>query len=174
MNIDGSNLRCLTNHQQGSWAPAWSPSGQSIVFVSNRESSGGDSDIWRLDLDETGNPVNPGQPKRLTFDGAVDTEPAWSPDGQQIAFVTRRDGNHDIYIMDSDGQNLRNLTDSPDDENFPTWSPDGNWIAFSRSIDKNGDGIFSNDIYVKTIEGDRTENLTDNNSDEFRPTWINP
>ena len=58
--------------------------------------------------------------------------PAWSPDGQLIAFASDRDGNMDIFTTDAGGTNLRNLTKSPSDENFPAWSLDGQWIAFTR------------------------------------------
>jgi Tol biopolymer transport system component len=59
-----------------------------------------------------------------------DTSPALSPDGQQVAFMSRREGNWEVYIINVDGSGLRRLTDDPADDGLPTWSPDGRAIAF--------------------------------------------
>jgi TolB protein len=63
-------------------------------------------------------------------DHDTDTAPAVSPDGKQIAFMSRRDGNWNIYVVNSDGTGLRQLTDDPANDGLPTWSPDGKVIAF--------------------------------------------
>ncbi|MDX1523970.1 MAG: protein kinase, partial [Anaerolineae bacterium] len=62
-----------------------------------------------------------------------DTAPALSPDGSLVAFMSRRAGNWDIYVANSDGSGLRQLTDDPADDGLPTWSPDGRAIAFVTS-----------------------------------------
>jgi TolB protein len=59
-----------------------------------------------------------------------DTAPALSPDGTQIAFMSRREGNWNIYVANANGSNLQRLTDDEADDGLPTWSPDGNAIAF--------------------------------------------
>jgi serine/threonine protein kinase len=59
-----------------------------------------------------------------------DTAPAPSPDGQQIAFMSRRDGNWEIYVINVDGAGLVRLTNDPADDGLPTWSPDGRALAF--------------------------------------------
>lgn len=72
---------------------------------------------------------------------AKDDKPSWSPDGTLIAFESRRDCadddanrcQSDIYVMDADGGNPRQLTDGPDSDTHPTWSPDGRTIAFERN-----------------------------------------
>lgn len=55
--------------------------------------------------------------------GAVDTEPAWSPDGGRIVFQTDRDGNDEVYLMDADGGGPVNLTDHAASDRAPTWTP---------------------------------------------------
>lgn len=60
----------------------------------------------------------------------TDTAPAVSPNGKQIAFMSRRDGNWNIYVVNSDGTGLKQLTDDPANDGLPTWSPDGKVIAF--------------------------------------------
>jgi len=59
-----------------------------------------------------------------------DTAPAISPDGERIVFMSRRDGNWEIYTVNVDGSGLARLTDDPADDGLPTWSPDGNVVAF--------------------------------------------
>lgn len=62
-----------------------------------------------------------------------DTAPALSPDGQTIAFMSSRDGNWEIYVVEADGTNLQRLTNNPANDGLPTWSPDGRVIAFASN-----------------------------------------
>ena len=103
-------------------APAWSPDGRTIVFVSWRDGNG---EVYAMDADGSG-------PRNLTQNPAKDVRPAWSPDGRRIAFVSRRDGNSEIYVMNADGSGKRNLTRDRASDDYPTWSPDGRRIAFLR------------------------------------------
>jgi hypothetical protein len=68
-------------------------------------------------------------------DSDEDTAPALSPDGSKITFMTRRDENWEIYIVNADGSGLQRLTDAPGDDGLPTWSPDGKVIAFVSNRD---------------------------------------
>jgi Tol biopolymer transport system component len=60
------------------------------------------------------------------------TEPTWSPDGQHIAFTSKRDGAAHVFSMRYDGTDTRRLTDSSQEDSHPSWSPDGKWIVFAR------------------------------------------
>ena len=59
-----------------------------------------------------------------------DTAPALSPDGSKVVFMSRREENWDIYVVNTDGSDLQRLTTDAADDGLPTWSPDGNAIAF--------------------------------------------
>ena len=48
-------------------------------------------------------------------------DPSWSPDGKRIAFVSTREGNREIYVMDADGKNPRRLTNNPRNDIDPVW-----------------------------------------------------
>ena len=59
-----------------------------------------------------------------------DTAPALSPDGKRVLFMSRREGNWEVYIINVDGSGMKRLTNDPANDGLPTWSPDGNAIAF--------------------------------------------
>ena len=93
-------------------------------------------------------------------------EPAWSPDGEKIAYVTDiggegiRDINEEIYMMNADGSGRTRLTDIPGNDHWPpTWSPDGTRIAFT-SDGTDGYG----EIYVMNSDGTGLTKLTDHPS----------
>jgi Tol biopolymer transport system component len=69
--------------------------------------------------------------RRLTVDSAVDSVPAWSPDGREIAFNSDRSGRPQVWLMAADGSNQRALVAGPGGSFVGGWSPDGSKIAFS-------------------------------------------
>jgi TolB protein len=83
----------------------------------------------------------------------------------QIAFVSNRDGNHEIYVMAADGTDVVRLTDDPAADVSPAWSPDGARIAFVSDRDGN------DEIYVMAADGSHPTNLTASQADEAWPQW---
>jgi Tol biopolymer transport system component len=82
-----------------------------------------------------------------------DTAPALSPDGAQVAFMSRRSGNWDIFVVDIDGQNLRQLTTDPAQDGLPAWAPDGQVVAFVS--DRNEQWA----VWATTPAGDEAQQL---------------
>ncbi len=82
-----------------------------------------------------------------------------------IAFASNRDGNWEIYVMDTDGKNQRRLTNNRHDDRYPSWSPDGKRIVFSSKRDGNFE------IYVMDADGGKPKNLTKNPNDDRYPSW---
>ena len=92
----------------------------------------------------------------------------------QIAFVSDRDRNDEIYVMDDDGKNQRNLTNHPSDDYAPSWSPDGTRIAFMSDRDGHvpkGDVLPTFEIYLMDADGGNQQNLTNDPNSDLSPSW---
>ncbi|HSP54779.1 MAG TPA: hypothetical protein VLS25_04245 [Dehalococcoidia bacterium] len=167
MNLDGSEVTQLTESPGYDSAPAWSPDGTKIAFtrVDAVSSPGvqGQYDIAVINADGSGLTM-------LTDDPGIDQDPAWSPDGGQIAFASYRDGveNFEIFVMASDGNGLRQLTNAGDGyvSASPSWSPDGATIVFVR-----GGQTITSDICTMRAEGGGEVNLTSTPQGESSPDW---
>ena len=103
--------------------------------------------------------------RRLTTDDASDEGPAWSPDGQKIAFTTDRDGNREIYVADADGANAARLTTDAAADYEPAWSPDGKRIAFVSERAGNPE------IFVMNADGSNPVRLTIDPARDVDPAW---
>ncbi len=66
---------------------------------------------------------------RLTHNSIMDIRPTVSPDGTRVAFVSTRDGNYEIYVMDIDGSNVRRITHSEERDDYPAWHPNGKQLV---------------------------------------------
>jgi dipeptidyl aminopeptidase/acylaminoacyl peptidase len=91
--------------------------------------------------------------------------PSWSPDGRSIAFTTFRNGDGDIYVMDTGGGDQHRLTSNPAHDDLPTWSPDGSRIAFVSNRAGNLE------IYVMDADGSNQTRLTFLPGADYEPTW---
>jgi Tol biopolymer transport system component len=145
----------------------WGPDALQIVFSTNYD---GDEEIWTMTDD--------GQNVRQLTNNEifVDREPAWSPDGSTIVFVSDRDspGFTEIYsILATSPEGPDNpvirLTDAANSSYAPVWSPDGSKIAFI-SDRESGDG----DVYMMDPDGNRPELLTYDTVSEDRSPSFSP
>lgn len=101
---------------------------------------------------------------RLTFHQADDRYPAWSPRSGDLAFESRRDGNWNIYLRETDGT-VRRLTDHVADDRYPAWHPKGTYIAFQS--DRSG----SAQLHLLSLDSGKLSQLTDVKGEPMFPDW---
>lgn len=134
----------------GIMRPVASPDGSTIAFAAL-------GDLWLL---------KNGSAQRLTDDVPVDTDPAWSPDGSQLAYSSDRAGSMDVWIRDLRTGKDRRLTSSPDAEMAAVWSPDGRTIAFvSNQAYEQGE------LYVVAASGGTPRKLLERSFGDGYPSW---
>lgn len=143
--LESSKLTRLFNDKYDDNDPSWSPDNRHLAFASDRPVSGqpassegfeyGDYNIFLYDI-ETG-AVEP-----LTDNPLKDYQPAFSPDGERIAFVSNRNGIDNLYIYELADSKEFPLTDIMSGAFSPSWSPEGDKIAFSAFND------YGFDIYI--------------------------
>jgi Tol biopolymer transport system component len=106
-------------------SPAWSPDGQWIAYLSGEN-------VQKIKLINTAT----GERRWLTTEPGPELCPRWSPNGQTLFFVSKKDENAEIYRADLDGNHLVNLTQHPANDSWPVLSPSGNLVAFLSDRDK--------------------------------------
>jgi TolB protein len=127
----GGSATNLSNRIAVDSGPTWSPDGSRILFRRTVEVGSGqvtwkDAEVYVMNADGT---AQTNLSKHLL---AYDGDARWSPDGNQVVFASRRDGNLEIYRMNADGSDQVNLTNHPEEDRWPDWSPQGGSIAFTR------------------------------------------
>ncbi len=143
INIDGSGLRQLTQSTDHyNKRPAWSPDGSAIAYEARPPSKKTNkADIYIMMPDGSSS-------RALTNGGDQEenSDPTWSPDSAKIAFSSNRGGTHEIFVMNRDGSEVRQLTHGIKAGcRHPSWSPDGSEIAFSTG--------WNEAIYVMNADG---------------------
>ncbi len=123
--------------------PQVSPDGKSVLYTvgeASFETNKVVNHIWMV-------PMAGGEPRQITK-GTGETEPRWSPDGQLVAFVTKKDGLPQIHVMKPDGSEIRTVTSVSTGASGIVWAPDGKKLAFAA------------DVYP-AIEGDAAQKAED-------------
>ncbi|MDH6554550.1 serine hydrolase [Streptomyces sp. SAI-041] len=172
--------------------PSLSPDGAHVVYVlrtADREHDRDTRVLWTV-------PTDSGAARRLTS-GPADTAPAWSPDGDRIAFLRGGNGPAQLWLLPTAGGEPEPVTELPLGAGAPVWSPDGTAIAFTAPVDRrpphrteaaspppvvvdrldhkvDGDGLVGtvrNHLHVLDLAGQRVRQVTDGDWHAGAPDW---
>lgn len=155
MDQDGYGLRYLSDDKTFVMSPHFSPSMQTIVFLSYHND---EPMVWSLNLDT-------GEQQRLGQFGGMNFAPRFSPDGNRVALSLVKDGITHIYEYNIVEQKLRQLTFGKSINTSPSYSPDGKKMAF------NSDRSGSQQIHILDLETGEQKRLTYGAGRYATPAW---
>jgi TolB protein len=140
--------RKLISAQKGQNSTAvFMPDQQSIIF--RLSPNNGSADLYKMNLDGSGKVALTNGPR-----GAMNVEPALSPDGTKLAFSSDRSGKAMIYVMDLETKAVKRLTFAGQYNSTPAWSPDGKRLTFMGNLDSHFD------VYIIDADGKNLQKLT--------------
>lgn len=194
MDIDGSNVRRVSNGLGRTTCGYFFPAGDRIIYSSTHEVSEtcpprpdySRGYVWALyDYDIYIANADGSDLRKLTDSPGYDAEATISPDGSKIVFTSLRDGDLDIYVMDADGSNVKRLTHELGYDGGPFFSPDGTKIVYRAYHPTDSAEVADYrallqdrlirpgklDIYVMDADGSNKRRLTNNGAANFAPFW---
>ncbi|MEZ4617812.1 MAG: hypothetical protein R2867_20195, partial [Caldilineaceae bacterium] len=109
-----------------------------------------------------------GGDRQITTLKNISYDPAWSPAGNKIAFVSKDSGNDEIYVITADGAVIQKLTARHNSwDKHPSFSPDGSQIVFFSNRDTN-----RRQLWMMNSDGSNQRNLSNNQYEDWDPIWI--
>ncbi|MGE0131842.1 MAG: winged helix-turn-helix domain-containing protein [Blastocatellales bacterium] len=156
MLVTGGELHPVEIAGRNPDAPAISKQGNRLAWAEDVR----DFNIWQIELDGT----QKQPPRQLLSSTRWEDSPQYSPDGSKIAFASDRSGSTEIWVCDSNGSHLLQLTNSTS-SGSPRWSPDGRQIVYDSRAEGNAE------IFVISAEGGRPRRLTNDLAEDITPSW---
>lgn len=149
MDVTTKKARQITGQKDGACQPDWSPDGLRLVFTSpcqKKQETYPGSNIYIINIDPAGN-ADQGSVTQITSSLEGDFDPAWSPDGNRIAFTSLRNGKSSIWVLKLDDLSTKNLSLPNSTDKQPAWAPSGLNLAFVRQTPYN-------QVWTMTDNGD--------------------
>ena len=155
VDIDGRNLKRLTDTPSIVMGPAWSPDGTKIAYLSYES---GVPAVYILNV------MTMARTKFSSFEG-LNSSPSFSPDGTRIALTLSKDGNPEVYIISLDGKERKRLTYYSGIDTSPTWAPNGIELAYTS------DRAGSPHIFVTDVQGLSPRRISYGSYYNTSPSW---
>lgn len=160
---DGSQRQVLTNNEVWDDQPAWSPDGSRLVFTRGHLTN---TRVIILDIAS-------GSEREIAYWPLGAHDPEWSPTGDSIAVVGSAGAGADIHVMDPDGSNITNITNTP---NVPelgiSWAPSGERIVFARGLTRRDPRASrGSGWYLFTVDADGTNDTQIGHLQGTDPVW---
>jgi TolB protein len=176
--LDGSKVAQLTDLPGDTGLPIWSPDGNKILFSSEIDH---DSEIFIMNADGSGQ-------RRLTYQPGDDSHAKFSPDGKRIIFNSARTSPDlsvpwtqqylEIFTMNIDGSDIKQITDFKAISTYPSFSPNGKKIAFRRIEKEPGlnwslDSMkLNSEVFVIDRDGSNPVNVSNHGAYDGWPFWL--
>ena len=157
MDRNGDNPGNIPNVE--GWDPTWSPNGNQILFASARNGP-----VQLFVVKESGKGL-----KQISNLPSIRGRSDWSSLGQIVTY-SGESWNREVYIMNADGSESRQLTPTGGNSQGPSFSPDGKWVAFTAYFDHYGDD-HGCEIYIIRTDGTDLRRLTNNDYCDYQPRW---
>jgi Tol biopolymer transport system component len=173
LRIVGVDGREIARLQTDSYAggPSWSSRGVIAYWDNPDLPQSGDTVGGHLFLISVGSgqdqSITTSKPQQLTSD-SLDAQPAWSPDGTELAFQRRsKTSGLDIWLLKMEGGTLEQLTNNPGNEVDPAWSPDGLHIVYTNTNNASKDS----NLWIMDVNGDNNQMLHARTGNDANVSW---
>ncbi len=158
----GKPQQVFTARQAVQGSPCFSPDGQKLAFVSNKD---GAARLYVMNIPAPGANVKDLAPKLITKQNRENTAPSWSPDGTKIAYCAMTNGVRQIWIYDFEKGEERQLTQGPGNKENPSWAPNSLHLIFNSTSPND------NELYLIHLNDIKAHKISSGPGEKRYPNW---